>query len=469
MTAKRTLVALLVVAAVVCVVLALRGDEAPARADRSRALGTPLWSPRRVPQPIVDAVGALRLQAALDRETANVDACFVVQSSGGSAALAVRAPDTAVLPASTQKLLTTAAALAIIGPDTTLETRAVAPAALSNGQVDRLYLVGGGDPLLLTPDFQALLEEKPETRGAPATQLSALADSIVAAGVRSIPGGVVGDDSRYEPLRYLPSWSDSYRTEGQSGPIGALTVNHGFSALRPRPVPVGDPAAFAADQLSVLLRARGVTVGGAGSSGKTPDGAMEVAKIASPPLKDIVVDVLRTSDNLAAEMLVREIGFRVSQQGTTAAGTQAIVAKLAELGVPTTNVMMVDGSGLSREDRVTCQAEAATLSLGAQPGMQALWDGLPVAGESGTLQDELRGTPLQSHLRAKTGFLNGVTGLSGLVDVKAPLQFAFVANGALSEAGAVALRGRFAGVLGTFPDAPPADQLVPAPAASTSP
>jgi len=101
--------------------------------------------------------------------------------------------------------------------------------------------------------------------------------------------------------------------------------------------------------------------------------------------------------------------------------------------------------------------------------MQALWDGLPVAGESGTLQDELRGTPLQSHLRAKTGFLNGVTGLSGLVDVKAPLQFAFVANGALSEAGAVALRGRFAGVLGTFPDAPPADQLVPAPAASTSP
>jgi len=119
---------------------------------------------------------------------------------------------------------------------------------------------------------------------------------------------------------------------------------------------------------------------------------------------------------------------------------------------------------------VTCQAEAAVLSLGAKPELEGLWDGLPVAGQSGTLIDELRGTPEEGKLRAKTGFLNGVTGLSGLADVKSPLQFAFVANdGSLTESGAIALRARFANALATFPDAPTADQLVPAPAATASP
>jgi serine-type D-Ala-D-Ala carboxypeptidase/endopeptidase (penicillin-binding protein 4) len=467
-TPRRFFVGLLLVASVASGVLALRNDAASGQATSSGTLETPLWSVRRVPKPIVDAVGALRLQAALDRTTAGLDACFVVQSSGGGAVLASRAPDTPVLPASTEKLLTTATALAVIGPDTTLETRAVAAAAPANGLVNQLFLVGGGDPLLVTPEFQALLEADPETRGAPASQLSALADAIVAAGVKSIPGGVVGDDSRYEAVRYLPSWSPSYRTEGQSGPIGALTVDHGFSAIKPAPVAVPDPAAFAAAQLTKLLQARGVAVGAA-SSGRAPNGAVEVATLASPPIKDIVFDVLRFSDNLAAEMLAREIGFRVSQQGTTTAGTQAIAAKLTELGVPMTNVSIVDGSGLSRDNRVTCQAEAAVLALGARPGMHELWDGLPVAGESGTLADELRGTPLQGKLRGKTGFLNGVSGLSGLLDLGAPLQFAFVANGALNESGAVALRGRFAIALGTFPDAPPADQLVPAPATKPSP
>lgn len=470
MTPTRTFAALLLVAAIACAAMGFRSTETTPRGVQVGDLTTPMWSPRRVPQPIVSAVGALRLQAALDQETAGVDACFVVQNSGGGAALASRAPDAPVLPASTQKILTSAAALAILGPDTTLDTRAVAPAAPADGQVERLFLVGGGDPLLLTPEFQALLEEKPESRGGPVTQLTALADSIVGAGVKRIPGGIVGDDSRYENVRYLPSWPSAYRVEGQTGPIGALTVNHGFRALRPQPDPVDDPAAFAAEQLGELLRLRGVTVGSAPRSGKAPAGAVEVAKISSPPIKEVVVDVLRASDNLASEMLVREMGVKVSNQGTTTAGTQAMAAKLAELGVPMTNVTIVDGSGLSRDNRATCQAEAATLALGARPGMEALWDGLPVAGESGTLVDELRGTPLQGRLRAKTGFLNGVTGLSGLVDLGSPLQFAFVGNaGVLDEPGAIALRGRFAGVLGTFPDAPPADQLVPAPALEASP
>ena len=97
-----------------------------------------------------------------------------------------------------------------------------------------------------------------------------------------------------------------------------------------------------------------------------------------------------------------------------------MAAKLAELGLPTAGTTLVDGSGLDRGNRTTCNLLAAVVDLGAQPEFTALWDGLPVAGGSGTLADVLRGTPLDGKLRAKTGSLNGVSGLAGLVDVVAP-------------------------------------------------
>ena len=97
----------------------------------------------------------------------------------------------------------------------------------------------------MTPEALALREEIPELRGTPTTPLTALADAIVAAGVKRIPQGIAADDTRYEALRYLPTWKDEYRTGGQVGPLGALTVNGGFSELQPKPVPVDDPAIFA--------------------------------------------------------------------------------------------------------------------------------------------------------------------------------------------------------------------------------
>src|SRR5262249_61668371 len=85
------------------------------------------------------------------------------------------------------------------------------------------------------------------------TSLATLADAIVAAGVRNIPGGVQGDDSRYEALRYLPSWGPTYRTEPEIGPCGALTLKHGIGTVQPRLTPVDDPAVYAVTQLSDLL------------------------------------------------------------------------------------------------------------------------------------------------------------------------------------------------------------------------
>jgi D-alanyl-D-alanine carboxypeptidase/D-alanyl-D-alanine-endopeptidase (penicillin-binding protein 4) len=162
-------------------------------------------------------------------------------------------------------------------------------------------------------------------------------------------------------------------------------------------------------------------------------------------------------------MLTREIGFRVAQQGTTAAGVKAITDKLVALGLPTTGLVLTDGSGLDRGDRMTCQLLAGVLDLGARPQFTTLWSGLGVAGQSGRLITELAGTALEGKLRAKTGSLDGVTGLVGLIDVGRPLRFAFVANGTFADTGGITLRDRIATIIATFPQSPPPDALVPGP------
>jgi D-alanyl-D-alanine carboxypeptidase/D-alanyl-D-alanine-endopeptidase (penicillin-binding protein 4) len=176
--------------------------------------------------------------------------------------------------------------------------------------------------------------------------------------------------------------------------------------------------------------------------------------------------MIRGSDNLTAEMLTREIGLQVAGEATTAAGTQAIITKLGELEVPTEGVALVDGSGLDRADRVPCTTLIGALDVDDRPELQAVWAGLPVAGgDSGTLSKRLGGTPLEGNLRAKTGSLNGVTGLTGIVDMGGrPVRFAFLANDSFSEGEGVSLREEAATIISRFPEAPPDDALVPAPA-----
>lgn len=465
--ARRALVAVSALTAVACAVLALGAGGDPDQDPTAAPLATPAWSIRRVPQPVVDTVGAQRLQSGLDAELGGVEHCVVVTTGNGGTVLAARNADGPLIPASSQKLFTAAAALEVLGPESRFQTTVVAPAPPDGGRVDQLWLVGGGDPVLATPEFAAELANEPfyEQTDVVTTSLVELADAVVAAGVRQVPGGVHGDDSRYETVRYLPTWSDTYRTGGQVGPLGALTVNDGYQVLNPTPEPVDDPAIFAASELTRLLEERGVEVGAGAGRSTAPADASVVAAVESRPLVDIVGGLLRSSDNLTAELLVREIGLQVAGEGTTAAGTAAIGATLDELGVPVEGLVLVDGSGLDRGDRATCGALVATLDVGERPGFTVLWDGLAVAGEAGTLRPRLQGSPLQGRLRAKTGALEGVSALAGLVDLGRPLRFAFLGAGGFSEAEGLALRERVAGIVAAFPDAPPPDALMPAPVA----
>lgn len=456
--------ALLAVAALVALVLAFRGDSSAARSASGR-LTTPLWSARRLPQPLVDGVGDQHLQRALDQAFPGNGVCYLVQADGR--VLASRNADTPLVGASTQKLLVAAASLATLGPDFTYETKAVAPSGVSEGSIDKLWLVGGGDPVLTTAPYAAFIQAKDKTKGDVTTSLEALADAIVAKGVKKIPGGIVVDDSRYDTERYNPTWAPGDRTSGDIGPLGALTVNDGFSAWDPRKIPVDDPALNAGTQLAALLKARGVTVGNV-SRGNAANDATAIASVKSPPLHDIVTSMLRSSDNLSAELVVKELAAHGGGQGTTAAGTAAVLAKLKDLGVPTANVSLVDGSGLSHDNRDTCATLAGVLALRTHAGLETLLSGLPVAAQSGTLVDQFVGTPLAGKVTAKTGSLDGVSGFAGLVTLNRPIEFTFLDDGTFNETVGAGLRVRFATQVGTYPDAPPADALVPAPSAATS-
>src|SRR5262249_38156242 len=158
-----------------------------------------------------------------------------------------------------------------------------------------------------------------------------------------------------------------------------------------RKVVVADPTRNAAAELTDLLRARGVQVGSP-NAGTAPANAVELASVTSPPLKAIVASMLSSSDNLTAEMLTKELGVRASKQGTTAAGVAATTVKLRELGVGIADGALKDGSGLDRANRVTCSILVATLSLADRPALATLHDGLPVAGQNGTLFDQFVGT-----------------------------------------------------------------------------
>lgn len=455
---QRAAAATLAILGALAITLALRpeGDRGPTIATAE--LATPLLSARRAPGPVADAIGAVRLGARLTTIRAGLEACIVVADSG-SAIVSERATD-AFVPASTLKLLTAAAAVDLLGPEARFTTRAVTTD--DPDAVRSLTLIGGGDPVLRSPSGIAAIAADPERRDGPSTALATLADRIVAAGVRNLPGGLVVDDSRFDAVRYHPSWPGSYRAGGTVGPVGALVVDEGYEDPGTRRTVVDDPAIATGVALASLLEDRGVRVGPV-RRGRAAGDAREIAQIASPPVTAIAGSVLSASNNHGAEMLLKAVAVHAGRPGTTADGAEVAVARLRRLGVPTDGLVMVDGSGLSRENRASCATVAGAVRLGDAERLRVLRDGLAVAGQRGTLEDRLEGTALAGRVNAKTGTLDGVSGLAGTSTVRRPLRFALLINGPFGEGRALALREAMVGAIAAFPDVTDGAASIPGP------
>lgn len=425
---------------------------------------TPVFSLRRVPGYVSRVVADRRLSTDLERALddrvlggARERTCLAVSGPGGSPAFA-RRPELSLIPASTLKILTAVVALARIGPDARLTTEVRASAPPRDGVVGDLWLVGGGDPLLATADFAVDAGYAGQPRLA--TPMEALADRVVNAGVRRVEGRILGDESRYDDRRLVPSWNPRYIAGFEVSPLSALVVNKnllvGTRAFGP------PPPAHAAAVLATLLRARGVAVGATGE-GAAPAGSVRVTAIDSPPLAEVVGEVLQHSDNLGAEMLVKELGVRFGGSGSTVAGLQVVRDHLVGMGVALDGLTAVDGSGLDRSDRLSC--DILQRVLGAVGDESDLSRVFPVAGSEGTLYRRFFNTPAAGKVRAKTGSLEGVAALSGWTTAASgrSIRFSLLANELPSAQVGAALQDKVVNALARYPQAPPPEEIGPRP------
>jgi D-alanyl-D-alanine carboxypeptidase/D-alanyl-D-alanine-endopeptidase (penicillin-binding protein 4) len=394
----------------------------------------------------------LTFEARLDQALAGTPGCLVVEQDG--VITFERNPVVPFVPASSQKLMVGIALLSRLGPDFRFETQVVAAAFPGgDGRLDDAWVVGAGDPYLATPDYMAYTASKPRLVSLPLTPLTALADALVAAGVRDIPGGLHGDESRYDTARSVPTWKPSYVREAEVGSIGALTVNEGLASWGPSQAVASDPAANTTAALTTMLNERGVAAappGPAADGSRTaPAAAVVVASVRSAPLAAIVAAMLRASDNYAAEMLLRELDRQTGGAGTTAGGAARVVDEMAQAGVDTEGVHLNDGSGLDLGNRSTCRALLGALTLTSRPDLSAAAEGLAVAGRTGTLAKRFLGTPAEGRLAAKTGWISGAAALVGRLDGVPARRFALLVNGNLNWATASALQHRVVTVLAT--------------------
>lgn len=320
--------------------------------------------------------------------------------------LFARNPDLPLAPASNEKLVVTFTALKELGPSYRFHTSVLSTGQAATGtwQGD-LWLKGYGDPTLTSAG------------------LKRLALQLKRAGIHRVEGRILGDESWFDAKRVAPGWKHGFYLN-ESPPLSGLVIDgdvyEHHLALR--------PALATAGRFRQVLSSVGIGSGPAGV-GRAPANSTVIATVYSQPLVNVLKTMNVSSDNFIAEELLKEIGAEAGGGGTTAAGIRIVLGDLGQAGVPLAGVRLYDGSGLSRDDRITASAlTQLLLVIWRDPALRSpVFNSLPVAGESGTLQDRLQYRPARGAVHAKTGTTDLATALSGYV--RRQYAFAVLDNG----------------------------------------
>ena len=308
-------------------------------------------------------------------------------------------PDRRLRPASVQKILTAMAAFEVLGPDRRLSTTVAASGPVVDGTLDGdLYLVGGGDPSL-------------EARGG--HSLQRLAELVRLRGIDTITGGVVVDESRFDSRRDADGWEfDDF--PGSVGSLSALTVD-GNEYRGDIPYFVA-PALHNGRMFGQMLSAAGVVVGARPEMGVAPDGTDTIVRLRSAPVSELVGHMLTESANTYAELLTKEVGLVAAGRGSTRTGVAAAEEVALGLCSRPSATPQGDGSGLSDlNSRSTRDWRTLLQEAQARDWYPLLVDGLAVAGETGTLESRFLGTAAEGNMRAKTGTIDRLRALSGVM------------------------------------------------------
>jgi PBP4 family serine-type D-alanyl-D-alanine carboxypeptidase len=384
--------------------------------------------------------------------------------------LLARDADKAFLPASNMKLLIGAAALAQLGGDFRYETQVRADSGIdSQGRLDGdLFLCGGGDPSL---DYQHLDDLADQLKAQGLREVG----GVVGDG-RLFPGPAWGDGWSWDDLPWYYSMEISALSLGRNQvevivrpaeqpgqPVQvevrpandyvqvinrATTVPAGgrstlaldrpwghFEILVFGNLPCGSkpvsqgcsvpaPALYAATVLTAKLRERGIAVARLpraepvhpDSAAASPQPPRVLATVRSAPLRELLRQLNKHSDNLYAELLLRTLGQHHGGTGTVQQGREAVIAFLRGLGLDTAALRVADGSGLSRFNLVSPRLLVGVLrAMAFHPEALAFYTSLPIAGVDGNLASRMQGTPAAGNVHAKTGYLSQVSTLSGYV------------------------------------------------------
>ena len=325
-------------------------------------------------------------------------------------------PDLALVPASTAKIISTYAILKTLKPDYELSTEVWGD--LRGGTVaGDLVFKGGGDPFLTSE------------------RLWLIAQELKAKGIQRVAGRIRLDQSAFDGQRYGNGWEST--SASTTPPVAPLSVNFNRDNGRL----VADPDRLAAETIQRILREAGITI--QEEAPEAPGAPQRLLTFPSPPLRDLIIDINKYSNNFMIEMLVKGFGG-----GTWPEGIRRIQQFYASvLGLGADKISLTDGSGLSKDDRLSARTLAIVL--------RAAWNDFEVGPE---LVDSLKiigGEPWKLHIkdpnlarriRCKTGHLSGVTSVCGYLqtpDGKLRV-FAILLNGPCDDTDAWELVSRWA-------------------------
>lgn len=386
------------------------------------------------PSPVRTPLEALRFSIdslVNDPEFANAQLGLLIVDPKTSDTLYSRNAGKLFMPASNQKIITSAVALAQLGPDyryhTVIAKRGSVKDSVLNGD---LIVIGRGDPTMSDRVY-----------GSAAKEMAAIADSIRAHGIRRVSGSLRQGGNAFPDSIYGYGWEWD-DIGGESGaPVDELLYNEGMVQRGVRidgrdtvvSVATRTPGYVYLGALYGALTQRGVAVDGlvnlTSDSLTTPYDTVYV--VTSPPLREILKHFLKPSQNQIGEALLKTIGLEKTGIGSADAGSEVVTTQLAQWGVDSTSVVVYDGSGLSRHDLVSPETIVKVLvAMQKDTAFNVYYDAFPIAGVDGTIRNRMKGTPAENNLRGKTGTIEFVRSLSGYVDTaeNERLVFSFLSN-----------------------------------------
>jgi serine-type D-Ala-D-Ala carboxypeptidase/endopeptidase (penicillin-binding protein 4) len=407
-----------------------RSAAAP-KAVTATSSATPTPDPRPVP---AVATSASRLRTcsvadlAADGRLASMQAQVLNANTGE--VLFDRGGTTPSRAASVMKVLTSAGALAILGPDYRATTTVV-----KGAEPGSAVLVGGGDLTL------SRLPSGQNSAYSGAAHLDDLAGQVRAAW-NADPANppltrLVLDASYFSGPDWEPSWNTKEQSDGYMSRITALEVDGD------RDSPARNTSARSDDPVGRAGQAFAEALGGVSSieRGTAPAGAAQLGAVQSQPVSTLIQQALIVSDNTIAEMLGRLTAIQAGTGNSFTAINAGVLKGLASYGIDTSGIAIVDGSGLSDNNAIPpSYLTRLFVKINAHEGnLGVIFDGLPVAGQTGSLSYSDRFTGEASvadgSVFAKTGWIDTGYTLSGIVHSAdgTPLTFAIYALGDVGD------------------------------------